>query len=45
MSGYPWYEEARRLIGTREIAGSRHSPIIMGWVKRLSPQASLHHQH
>jgi uncharacterized protein (TIGR02594 family) len=30
-----WYEEARRLIGTREIKGPKHNPTIMGWVKNL----------
>lgn len=31
----PWLVEARRLEGTREIAGKRHSPVIMGWAQKL----------
>lgn len=31
----PWYAEAGRLMGTREIVGRRHSSIIMGWAKTL----------
>lgn len=31
----PWYAEARRLMGTREVAGSGNSGIIMGWARRL----------
>ncbi|MGQ7792908.1 NlpC/P60 family protein [Faunimonas sp. B44] len=31
----PWFAEAERLKGVREISGSRHEPAIMGWAKRL----------
>jgi uncharacterized protein (TIGR02594 family) len=30
-----WLRLARSLIGTREIVGPKHSPTIMGWIKRL----------
>ncbi|MYZ50401.1 TIGR02594 family protein [Propylenella binzhouense] len=31
----PWYAEAERLMGTREIAGRQHNPAIIGWARRL----------
>ncbi|WP_404291582.1 TIGR02594 family protein [Microvirga sp. RSM25] len=31
----PWYAEASRLMGTREVVGKKHSPIIMGWAEKL----------
>ncbi|WP_323034544.1 TIGR02594 family protein [Pararhodobacter sp.] len=31
----PWYEEAKRLQGTKEIAGKASNPTIMGWAKKL----------
>lgn len=31
----PWHGEARRLMGTREVAGRQHSSVIMGWARRL----------
>lgn len=31
----PWYAEARRLMGTKEIVGRQHSSAIMGWAKSL----------
>ena len=30
-----WLAYARQLIGTREIVGPKHSPVIMGWVQKL----------
>lgn len=30
-----WLKFARTQIGVREIVGPRHSPTIMGWIKRL----------
>src|SRR5205085_9540785 len=27
----PWFEEAKHLMGTKEIMGSRNSPVIMDW--------------
>lgn len=35
MTTTPWLDEAKRLIGTREIAGPANSPTIMGWIKKL----------
>lgn len=35
VDAMPWLVEARRVMGTREIAGKRHSPIIMGWARAL----------
>lgn len=29
----PWFEYAQTLLGTREIKGKRHNPLIMGWAK------------
>jgi uncharacterized protein (TIGR02594 family) len=31
----PWFDEARRLIGVREIPGSASNPIIMDWAEDL----------
>ena len=31
----PWYAEARRLMGTKEVIGRQHSSIIMGWARKL----------
>ncbi|WP_230531118.1 NlpC/P60 family protein [Microvirga roseola] len=31
----PWYHEAIRLTGVREIAGKQHSPTILKWLERL----------
>jgi len=31
----PWYAEAGRLMGLREVSGRSHSPTIMGWAWRL----------
>lgn len=30
-----WVDVAKKLIGTREIAGTANSPTIMGWAKKL----------
>lgn len=30
-----WLVEARRHIGEKEIPGSKHSSVILGWIKRL----------
>lgn len=30
-----WLEIAKSYLGTREIVGSKHSPVIMGWIKKL----------
>lgn len=36
MSAAPrWFAYAKTLIGTREIAGPKHSAVIMGWIKKL----------
>lgn len=39
MSEPVWLAEARRHIGVREIAGPKHSPIIMGWIRALGARA------
>ena len=31
----PWMIEANRLVGTTEIAGKGHSPVIIGWAEAL----------
>lgn len=31
----PWLIEARKHVGTREIVGPRHSPVIMGWIREI----------
>lgn len=38
MSEPRWLAYARTLIGTREIPGPKHSPVIMGWIKKLGPK-------
>lgn len=35
MSEPRWIIEARKRVGVREIAGPKHSGVIMGWVKKL----------
>lgn len=37
MSPYEtaWMIQARKLIGVREIAGQKHNPVIIGWLKAL----------
>jgi len=35
VDAMPWLVEARRLIGTREIAGKRNNSVIMNWAERL----------
>ncbi len=30
-----WFDEAQRLIGTREIVGPKHNPTILAWAKKL----------
>lgn len=30
-----WYKTAVSLYGTKEIPGAKHSPVIMGWIKKL----------
>lgn len=32
----PWFAEAGRLLGVREIAGAASNPVILGWTRRLS---------
>lgn len=34
-TGPTWYREAQKDIGVREVPGSRNSPTIMGWARRL----------
>lgn len=34
----PWFEEAKHLIGTKEMLGPGNSPIIMDWAKDLDIQ-------
>jgi uncharacterized protein (TIGR02594 family) len=34
----PWHAIAEGLKGTREVAGSRHNPILMGWAEKLRLQ-------
>jgi uncharacterized protein (TIGR02594 family) len=36
----PWYEEAKHLIGTREIAGMSDNPVIMEWADALDLEYS-----
>ena len=31
----PWMDYARTLLGVHEVPGPKHSPTIMGWIKRL----------
>jgi uncharacterized protein (TIGR02594 family) len=35
MTELDYMKYAKGLIGTREIAGKKHSPIIIGWLKKL----------
>lgn len=37
---YPWLEEAKHLIGTKEISGSKNNPIIMDWSNNLDIEYS-----
>lgn len=30
-----WLDIAQGYLGTREIPGAKHSPVIMGWIKKL----------
>ena len=39
MTEPPWMVRARSLLGTREIVGPKHSPIIMGWIRKLGAKA------
>ena len=31
----PWFEEARHLMGTKEVLGSKNNPVIMDWATSL----------
>jgi uncharacterized protein (TIGR02594 family) len=31
----PWFEEARHLVGTKEVLGSKSNPVIMDWATSL----------
>lgn len=31
----PWFEEARHLMGTKEVLGDKDNPVIMDWAKNL----------
>lgn len=31
----PWFEEARSLVGTKEVLGSRDNPVILDWAENL----------
>jgi uncharacterized protein (TIGR02594 family) len=31
----PWFEEARHLVGTKEVLGSKNNPVIMDWATSL----------
>ena len=31
----PWIAEARKLIGTAEIPGDKHNPLILSWLARM----------
>lgn len=39
MTEPPWMQRARSFLGTREIVGPKHSPIIMGWIRKLGAKA------
>jgi uncharacterized protein (TIGR02594 family) len=39
MTDPAWMQRARALLGTREIVGPKHSPIIMGWIRKLGAKA------
>ena len=30
-----WLTLARSFLGTREVVGSKHSPVIMGWIQEI----------
>jgi uncharacterized protein (TIGR02594 family) len=32
---YPWYIEAKKHVGLKEIPGIKHNPVILGWLKSL----------
>lgn len=32
---YPWIIEAKKHLGLKEIPGTKHNPIIMGWLKAM----------
>jgi sulfite reductase alpha subunit-like flavoprotein len=34
-SALVWFEEARRLMGTKEVAGPASNPVILDWAKNL----------
>lgn len=36
----PWYEEARHLVGTKEMLGDKNNPVIMDWAQDLDIQYS-----
>jgi len=31
----PWFEEAKHLMGTKEVLGDKNNPVIMDWAKDL----------
>ncbi len=31
----PWFEEAKHLVGTKEVLGDKNNPVIMDWAKNL----------
>lgn len=33
---YPWMQEGMKHIGLKEIPGSKHNSVIVGWLKQLS---------
>lgn len=35
MENPRWLTVAKSAIGTREVVGPKHSPVIMGWIKKL----------
>jgi len=37
----PWYAEASRLMGVREIVGPKNSPVIMGWAQALAQRLGI----
>lgn len=36
MSATPWLDVARRHLGEREVAGPKHNPTIVGWLRRVT---------
>lgn len=32
---YPWITEAKKHLGLKEIPGTKHNPIIVGWLKAM----------